>query len=95
MQNYFFEPPRGYLCTPRAGVYLGISGRTLEKHRSYGTGPRFSKLGGKVVYKIEDLRDWADRAARVSTLDPGFSEICSTTRSYSRAMARYVGYSER
>jgi hypothetical protein len=31
-------PPR-YLRTPEAARWLGISGRTLEKHRIYGTGP--------------------------------------------------------
>ncbi len=72
-----------------------MSGRTLEKHRTYGTGPRFSKLGGKVVYKIDDLKEWADSAARASTADPGFGEITATTRSYSRTMSGYVGYPER
>ena len=38
-------PPR-YLRTPEAARFLGLSGRTLEKHRTYGTGPRYSKLGG-------------------------------------------------
>ena len=31
-------PPR-YLRTPEAARFLGLSGRTLEKHRTYGTGP--------------------------------------------------------
>ena len=30
-------PPR-YLRTPEAARFLGLSGRTLEKHRTYGTG---------------------------------------------------------
>ena len=95
MQDLIYEPPRGYLCTPRAGVFLGMSGRTLEKHRTYGTGPRFSKLGGKVVYKIDDLKEWADSAARASTADPGFGEIISTTQSHSLHTQRYGGYSRR
>ncbi len=32
-------PPR-FLRTPEAARFLGLSGRTLEKHRTYGTGPR-------------------------------------------------------
>ena len=28
-----------YLRTPDAARFLGLSGRTLEKHRTYGTGP--------------------------------------------------------
>ena len=31
-------PPR-YLRTPEAARFLGLSDRTLEKHRTYGTGP--------------------------------------------------------
>ena len=43
-------PPR-YLRTPEAARFVGLSIRTLEKHRIYGTGPRYSKLGGRVVYR--------------------------------------------
>ncbi len=46
-------PPR-YLRTPEAARFLGLSGRTPEKHRTYGTGPAFKKLGGRVVYAIAD-----------------------------------------
>ena len=63
-------PPR-YLRTPEAARFLGLSGRTLEKHRTYGTGPRYSKLGGRVVYRVEDLQSWVDAAAKASTSDPG------------------------
>jgi hypothetical protein len=36
-------PPR-YLRTAEAARFVGLSIRTLEKHRTYGTGPRYSKL---------------------------------------------------
>jgi predicted DNA-binding transcriptional regulator AlpA len=62
-------PPR-FLRTPEAARFLGLSGRTLEKHRTYGTGPAYRKLGGRVVYAIEDLQAWADRGAVTSTSDP-------------------------
>jgi hypothetical protein len=62
-------PPR-FLRTPEAARFLGLSGRTLEKHRTYGTGPAYRKLGGRVVYSIDDLRAWADRGAVTSTSDP-------------------------
>jgi predicted DNA-binding transcriptional regulator AlpA len=52
--NFPDLPPR-YLRTPEAARFVGLSIRTLEKHRIYGTGPRYSKLGGRVVYRIEDL----------------------------------------
>ena len=63
-------PPR-FLRTPEAARYLGLSGRTLEKHRTYGTGPTYRKIGGRVVYAVDDLKAWADRGAKTSTSDPG------------------------
>lgn len=62
-------PPR-FLRTPEAARFLGLSGRTLEKHRTYGTGPAYRKLGGRVVYAIDDLQAWADSGAVTSTSDP-------------------------
>jgi predicted DNA-binding transcriptional regulator AlpA len=63
-------PPR-YLRTPDAARFLGLSGRTLEKHRTFGTGPTYRKLGGRIVYAIEDLQAWANLGVRYSTSDPG------------------------
>ncbi len=54
-------PPR-YLRTKEAAEFLSLSARTLEKHRTYGTGPAYRKLGGRVVYSVGDLESWA-RAA--------------------------------
>ena len=48
-------PPR-CLRTPEAARFVGLSIRTLERHRTYGAGPRYSKLGGRVVYRLEDLQ---------------------------------------
>ena len=62
-------PPR-YLRTPEAARFLGLSDRTLEKHRTYGTGPAYRKLGGRVVYAFDDLEAWAARGAVTSTSDP-------------------------
>jgi predicted DNA-binding transcriptional regulator AlpA len=67
-------PPR-YLRTPDAARFLGLSGRTLEKHRTYGTGPTYRKLGGRIVYDIADLQAWADLGVRHSTSDPGRSTV--------------------
>lgn len=59
-----------YVRTAEAGRYLGLSGRTLEKHRTYGTGPRYRKIGGRVIYAVSDLEAWADQGAQLSTTDP-------------------------
>lgn len=70
MTNLAGLPPR-YLRTPEAARFVGLSIRTLEKHRIYGTGPRYSKLGGRVVYRVEDLQEWVDAAVKASTSDRG------------------------
>jgi hypothetical protein len=33
----------------------GISPRTLERWRWLGQGPRYIKIGGRVVYRLEDV----------------------------------------
>lgn len=63
------HPPR-FLTTPEAARRVGLSHRTLEKHRCYGTGPVYRKLGGRVVYAVDDLEAWAARGAVTSTSDP-------------------------
>jgi len=72
-------PPR-YLRTPEAARFLGLSGRTMEKHRTYGTGPRYAKLGGRVVYRLEDLQAWAELGAKASTSDPGIGTVLPAKR---------------
>ncbi len=86
-------PPRS-LRTPEAARFLGLSGRTLEKHRTYGTGPRYSKLGGRVVYRVEDLQAWVERGAKASTSDPGIGQVLPAKRHASIAPA-YAGQSRR
>ncbi len=72
-------PPR-FLRTPEAARFLGLSGRTLEKHRTYGTGPTYRKIGGRVVYALEDLQHWADRGTKSSTSDPGRGTVSPAKR---------------
>ncbi|MEW6597638.1 MAG: helix-turn-helix domain-containing protein [Pseudomonadota bacterium] len=73
-------PPRpqiapSYVKTPDAALHLGLSARTLEKHRCFGTGPVFRKLGGRIVYAIADLEAWAALGTRTSTSDPGVGMV--------------------
>lgn len=69
-----------FVRTQQAAAFLGLSHRTLEKHRTYGTGPAYRKLGGRVVYAIDDLQAWADRGAKISTTDPGVGEVLPAKR---------------
>jgi predicted DNA-binding transcriptional regulator AlpA len=72
-------PPR-FLRTPEAARFLSLSGRTLEKHRIYGTGPEYRKIGGRVVYALEDLQAWANLGAKNSTSDPGVGTVLPAKR---------------
>lgn len=72
-------PPR-YFRTQEAARFLGLSERTLEKHRTYGTGPTYRKLGGRVVYSVEDLQTWADRGVVTSTSDPRSGTVLPAKR---------------
>lgn len=69
------QPAQRLLRTPDAAILLGLSARTLEKHRCYGTGPAYRKLGGRVVYAVEDLLSWADQGVRRSTSDTGVGVV--------------------
>ena len=79
-------PPR-FLRTPEAARFLGLSGRTLEKHRTYGTGPTYKKIGGRVVYALPDLQSWADRGTKCSTSDPGHGTVHPARRPGAFAVA--------
>jgi predicted DNA-binding transcriptional regulator AlpA len=61
-----------HLRTHEAAQLLGISPRTLEKYRCHGSGPTFRKLGGRVVYAVDDLEAWASQSACRSTSDPRY-----------------------
>ncbi len=69
-----------YLRTPEAARMVGLSSRTLEKHRTYGTGPQYYKLGGRVVYAVEDLQAWTKTGQRQSTADHGKGVVHAAKR---------------
>ncbi|MBK1793546.1 helix-turn-helix domain-containing protein [Devosia sp. WQ 349] len=50
-----------------AAEYVGLSKSTLDKHRHYGTGPRYYKLGRSVVYAVSDLDAWLVENTRTGT----------------------------
>lgn len=60
-----------FLDTREAAAYLRLSKATLERWRTEGRGPSFSKLGRRVVYVRQDLIDFAEGERRRSTSDPG------------------------
>jgi excisionase family DNA binding protein len=64
--------PDSSLLTPHdAAQYLHVSPRTLTKWRGQGGGPRYAKVGRRVVYRQADLEAWVESQVRTSTSDPG------------------------
>ena len=57
------------LTVKQAATYLGLARGTLDNWRTEGRGPRFIKLGSKVVYDTVDLDRWIDHNKRNSTSD--------------------------
>jgi predicted DNA-binding transcriptional regulator AlpA len=71
----------------QAAHVLGVSARTLERHRVAGTGPRWARLGKLVRYRQSDLDAWVERSLRTSTsesVDPR-GLACSTSERPSSA----------
>lgn len=46
-----------------------ISPRTLERWRWIGEGPRFLKIGGRVIYRLDEIEAFELRQTRSSTAD--------------------------
>lgn len=44
-----------------------LSPRTLERWRSQGEGPAFLKLGGRVVYRLDDIEAFETQSARTTS----------------------------
>lgn len=63
--------PHTKLETPDAAEYVGSKPKTLEKWRVVGGGPKYFKLGRRVVYAVSDLDEWLNRHSRTSTSDFG------------------------
>jgi predicted DNA-binding transcriptional regulator AlpA len=57
------------LDTSEAAEYAGVSASTLSKRRVFGGGPKYLKLGRRVVYDTRDLDAWLDAHRRASTSD--------------------------
>ena len=57
-----------YLRTAAAAKYLGVGQSTLERKRVEGGGPKFRRLGSKIVtYAQSDLDAWAGQSVLTKT----------------------------
>lgn len=74
--------PRGPIHTGLVEQHLNESGladrlrlsvRTLQRWRWKGRGPPYLKLGGRVVYRLEDVKAWERRNRKLTSDDAGHS----------------------
>lgn len=66
------------LLTPdQTAERLCVAEMTLRKWRWEGKGPRFVKMGRKVLYRQVDLNDYVEGQVRVSTSDMGEASPCN------------------
>jgi hypothetical protein len=47
-----------------------MSPRTLEQWRWQGRGPRFLKIGGRVLYRLADVEAHESASIHINTIDP-------------------------
>jgi predicted DNA-binding transcriptional regulator AlpA len=57
------------LSQKQAARLLGLSVRTLERHRVWGTGPRFCRVGRLIRYRPCDIEAWIAQSLRASTAE--------------------------
>ncbi|MGF7150088.1 excisionase family DNA binding protein [Sphingomonas zeicaulis] len=50
-----------FLSPEQAAHYLGVSVRTLQEHRSRGSGPPYRRHFRHVRYHIDDIDAWSTR----------------------------------
>lgn len=56
------------VTTRHAAELLGIAESTLRKWRMGGNGPRFIKMGSRVLYDTGELEHWLERRSRTTTM---------------------------
>jgi predicted DNA-binding transcriptional regulator AlpA len=59
----------------QAAALLRLSPRTLDGFRNTGRGPRFAKLGRRVMYDSADLAAWVEASKRTRTKEKGGAAV--------------------
>jgi hypothetical protein len=62
-------PAVGFLDVRGAAKFLSVSKALLDKLRTTGGGPRFSKAGRKIIYRTDELLNWASARSYASSAE--------------------------
>lgn len=57
------------MTAPQAAEYVGVSKTMMDDFRSKGGGPRYIKIGRRVLYDVADLDAWIESKKQISTAD--------------------------
>lgn len=58
------------LTSKQTAARIGCSDSWLRKSRITGDGPKFYKVGSRVLYRLEDIEFWIESRLRNSTSEP-------------------------
>lgn len=63
------EQQKRYLTPEEVSQWFSgrISTRTLANWRTSGRGPKFTKVGGAILYPVDQLEDWESKRTVSST----------------------------
>lgn len=64
------SPTTQLIAPEEVAAYLGISPDTINTFRKQGRGPRYTRVGKLVRYRLEDVEEWLAR----HTVDPEVGE---------------------
>jgi len=67
--NFQDEDFGNWVTQKQLAAHLQISERTLERMRSDGTGPRFAKVGRRVLYNLAAVAEWLSDQSFESTAE--------------------------
>ena len=67
--------PKRFMSRPEVAEYTGIAASTINNLHHIGQGPKMIKVGGRVIYALEDVHEWLDSfkvdpAARCKPSEP-------------------------
>lgn len=86
--------PERLVSAAEVALFLGVSYCTLAKHRIYGTGPSYIKIGGKIAYRAEDVLTWLENGVKQKTAD-GAPNCLAAIRNKSDNLVPYAGKKRR
>lgn len=68
IESQVAKPDAEYLDTENAAIFTSISTVQLAEWRSRGGGPRYIKMGRKVLYAVRDLREFVESFGKEALL---------------------------